>query len=336
MEDKILKFQNQIDKNITKIKIVNKTQQDIFFNAQNKNKENLYDIKKNFFHSLRPPNRKLSRIHKGGGVLLRLFDHICRENNLKYWIMAGTLLGAVRADGPIPWDDDVDIGMLAEDYYKFFELIKDGLFPDIHLEVRPRLGKKQIHFKHRLRFKCNENKSPFNNGVGSFIDIFIHNYCDDVSPDTLKSMRRFRRRIRYRMYKSYYFELFKYDNSEPLRERIFQILKEDADIFFNKEYFTSKEKDRGIAFSPITSTGWFTEKFSFPVEDYFPLKDIDYSDFKVMVMKNSEEILSKSYGDIYYMPNDLITHKHLSIGIQKKWLKEQHKAISKIKKQYGW
>lgn len=44
--------------------------------------------------------------------LLDYVDSVCKENNIKYWISSGTLLGAVRHEGFIPWDDDLDIEML--------------------------------------------------------------------------------------------------------------------------------------------------------------------------------------------------------------------------------
>lgn len=57
--------------------------------------------------------------------ILSYVDKVCSENNLKYWISYGTLLGAIRHNGFIPWDDDIDVDMPREDYNKFIEITRN-------------------------------------------------------------------------------------------------------------------------------------------------------------------------------------------------------------------
>lgn len=65
--------------------------------------------------------------------LLLKFKKLCEENNLHYLLYGGTLLGAIRHKGFIPWDDDVDVIMPRNDYKKFIELFKNNQDPTINL-----------------------------------------------------------------------------------------------------------------------------------------------------------------------------------------------------------
>lgn len=68
--------------------------------------------------------------------MLKEFIAICDKLNLRYYVLGGTMLGAVRHKGFIPWDDDIDVGMLREDYEKFLaqagDLLPDHLFLQSH------------------------------------------------------------------------------------------------------------------------------------------------------------------------------------------------------------
>jgi len=56
--------------------------------------------------------------------MLKWFDEYCRANNLRYYVLGGTMLGAVRHKGFIPWDDDIDVGLPRRDYEKLAKLMK--------------------------------------------------------------------------------------------------------------------------------------------------------------------------------------------------------------------
>ena len=68
-------------------------------------------------------SKLMEQIHACGQEILDEFVSICEENNFKYYLYYGTLLGAVRHKGPIPWDDDVDVVMPREDYDAFKKLM---------------------------------------------------------------------------------------------------------------------------------------------------------------------------------------------------------------------
>lgn len=72
---------------------------------------------------------KLDRIKDLELMMLRDIDTLCRENDIKYFLCGGTMLGAVRYGHSIPWDDDLDIGMLRKDFDKFRKVCQEQQRP---------------------------------------------------------------------------------------------------------------------------------------------------------------------------------------------------------------
>ena len=67
--------------------------------------------------------------------ILKVFIEICKKYDLKYFLLGGTALGAVRHKGFIPWDDDIDVGMPREDYEKFLNKVQNELPPHLFLQT---------------------------------------------------------------------------------------------------------------------------------------------------------------------------------------------------------
>lgn len=118
----------------------------------------------------------LRKLHMNQMEMLVEVDRICRKNNIKYNIIAGTMLGAVRHGGYIPWDDDADIGMVREEYERFRKVCKKELdktrfyFQDDRNTRDYRWGYGKIRLKNTLFLR--ENQSHMKFGQEVFIDIF--------------------------------------------------------------------------------------------------------------------------------------------------------------------
>lgn len=103
-------------------------------------------------------------------------DRICKKNHINYSLTGGTLLGAVRHGGFIPWDDDADISMLRSEYQKFQEACKKDLdvnrfyFQDIENTKGYRWGYAKIRRRNSIFLRENQEDMPYDQGI--FVDIF--------------------------------------------------------------------------------------------------------------------------------------------------------------------
>ena len=128
--------------------------------------------------------RKLQQIEL---ELLLEIDRICKKCDIHYNIIAGTMLGAVRHGGFIPWDDDADVAMLRPEYERFREACRTELdsscfyFQDHNCTPGYRWGYGKLRKKNTLFLREYQEQMPYEQGV--FVDIFP---LDSVPDSVLK------------------------------------------------------------------------------------------------------------------------------------------------------
>lgn len=127
-------------------------------------------------HLLLNGNTYLWRVQQIQVELLKEFDRICRKYDLKYNISFGTLLGAVRHSGFIPWDDDIDVTMPVDDFDRLDSIMKEELDESKYYYRCPENEENNhLIFKHLERrgtVYTKPGRSKLKNEIGVFIDIF--------------------------------------------------------------------------------------------------------------------------------------------------------------------
>lgn len=117
--------------------------------------------------------------------ILLEFDRICKKHNIKYQLFAGSLLGAIRHKGFIPWDDDIDVCLLRKDYDKFIEVSQRELNSNYFLQTKETDENCMQSFgkirKNGTLFVEYRTAEYTNTHQGIYIDIFP---LDNVLPKT--------------------------------------------------------------------------------------------------------------------------------------------------------
>lgn len=149
---------------------------------------NFYDNIKEF------SERNLRKCQLRQVEILEEIDKICKRHDIGYWLDGGTLLGAVRHGGFIPWDDDIDIAMTLPDLKKFIEVAQDELPESLFLqtpETDPHT-KEHIVKVRDLNSLFIENGDTFGQPYvkGIFVDIFPFVDYPDIPSSWTKKLTR--------------------------------------------------------------------------------------------------------------------------------------------------
>ena len=100
----------------------------------------------------------LLEVQKANLILLEEIDKICRKHNISYMLDAGTLLGAIRHGGFIPWDDDADIAMRRQDWEVFRRVAKAELREDFTLLTPQELSQSNKFYDFTPRLMYNKSR----------------------------------------------------------------------------------------------------------------------------------------------------------------------------------
>ena len=231
--------------------------------------------------------------------------HFCEAHGLRYFLSSGTLIGAVRHKGYIPWDDDIDIYMPRKDYEQFLQTYSDA--KGIYRAINPQ---KEPHYYYTfakvvdLRTKMVEDETE-GYEIGVFMDIFPVDYVTD---DLQERERIFKeKKLLYKIRRC------KISNGNPLQSRL-------AYWVYKCWPLTVKQIEHSIRRlivldTPTNTVCNMTEagpriKGCFPAADILSSVDIEFEGKMYKTMVGFKDYLERTYGDYMTLPpvEQRVTH----------------------------
>lgn len=231
--------------------------------------------------------------------LLQQLLKVCRKHNLRVWIDAGTLIGAVRHGGFIPWDDDIDTVMLRDDYEKLCEVapseFKDPYFlQNIYSDRWYWTRHAQLRDKSTKMLPVNGKTHKSNNGI--FIDIFVLDSIPNRAKQVYKMIRKLRKeklRLKIAIVAMGFCPKWLYDKLQWDRkcfaryEKIFKKFKRPENRFLGKLALHERE-------------------YLFDAEAYGETVELPFEGIMVPAPAGWDHVLTVNYGD-YMTPRQLPT-----------------------------
>ncbi len=228
--------------------------------------------------------------------MLKFIDNICRKYNLEYWLTFGTLLGAVRHEGFVPWDDEVDLAMPRIDYERFMEVLPDEIDRFEGLKEKLTVRKGSTVFKNA---ELSENSlTPVLQFIykrpHAGLEVYPMDYIFIENNDS-KSLNEVRRKVG-QLRKDFKKD---YSNNVVSFEDGINRGNDTAGITLEKQDFIICSLD-GANVKPIH------------VSNVFPLKKTKFEDYEFYIPNNPINYLATYYsGNVMYIPKKI--HRHYFI-----------------------
>lgn len=249
-------------------------------------------------------------------MILKDFIKICEENNLTYYMYAGSLLGAVRHNGFIPWDDDLDVVMFRDDFNKFEEI-----FPSYAGDKYKLLNNdtEEEYFylfsKLMLNGTCFEEEwiNQVNFSIGINIDIFV---LDDLADNKIK--RSYQLKMAFFYSKLLLMSQIKLDDlsffSRVISHGFYNFLNlfgfKTSKIHNKCLKFLDKYRndDSECVFDVMATSEEYPQIYH--KNSFYPPRKVKFEDTEVNVPKNYEELLESLYGDYMQLPPEEKRYNH--------------------------
>lgn len=264
----------------------------------------------------------LKKLRKILLYMLEIIDKICRENGISYFLDSGTALGAVRHGGFIPWDDDIDIGMMREDYDRFLQIAPQYLPPDLVLQNESNEPAYYFFFSKLRKLNTvlaeNRKERDFTN-KGIQIDIFPFDY---IANDLKTANRRFNYVEKIRIVAEK--RLISVPPIPRIKRMIYYMLKLIPAHIYRNAAEKEMRKNNGEKSKYIASYTYMAARYRkciFPIEAIVPVKDILFEGRTFMIMNDPDCYLRLMYGDYMRLPPEdqrvpIHLNEHLCFDVQ--------------------
>lgn len=247
---------------------------------------------------------KMKRVWNVELNLLLVFQELCKANNLKYYAIGGTLLGAVRHKGFIPWDNDLDVAMPRKDYERFIEIAQTSIkYPFFAQSFWSERSFAYDMVKLRDCRTCAFTKSErINKGnKGIFLDIFpVDNIPDDKEIEKKENkIHRIQCHIVSFISKKGNYKGIKRVVINSLRDVFSHIVSQKIRLSLINKLITdtSKYNSTKTIYCGLRCFFWGGGRFRWKNEDIIETMELPFEKMTIVVPKGYDSILTRLYGD---------------------------------------